>query len=146
VLTFHLILKFGFNIKIFSNVKHRYIVFGIWNWFFGLLVFLVLSLFFKSTLHYNLLVLISYLISSTQAHFIQRKFVWRSNNRYPSELIRFILSYMGMFVSNILILTIIVNVTNFSPTVLQLIISPTLIIFMYIVNKTFVFRIREQIR
>ena len=143
---FYLISKFGFVIKIFLNVKYRYVIFGIWNWLFGALVFLILSVFFKSTLHYNLLVLISYLVSSTQAHFIQRKFVWKSNNLYPSELIRFILSYMGMFISNILILTIIVNITNFSPTVLQLIISPTLVIFMYIVNKTFVFRIREQIK
>ena len=146
MIAFYLISKFGFNIKIFLNVKYRYIAFGIWNWLFGVLVFLILSVFFKSTLHYNLLVLISYLVSSTQAHFIQRKFVWKSNNPYPSELIRFISSYIGMFISNILLLTLIVNITNFSPTVLQLIISPILVIFMYIVNKTFVFRIRDQIR
>ena len=146
MIAFHLISKFGFDIEIFLNVKYRYITFGIWNWLFGVLVFLILSVFFKSTLHYNLLVLISYLVSSTQAHLIQRKFVWKSNNPYPSELIRFILSYIGMFISNILLLTLIVNITNFSPTVLQLIISPILVIFMYIVNKTFVFRIRDQIR
>ena len=144
MLVLHLISKFGFNIKIFLNVKYKYITFGIWNWFFGVLVFLVLSLFFKSTLHYNLLVLISYVISSTQAHFIQRKFVWKSNNDYLLELIRFLLSYIGMFISNVVILTIVVNISNFSPTVLQLIVSPTLVILMYIVNKTFVFRIREQ--
>ena len=111
--------------------------------FFGTIVFLILTLMFKSYLHYNILLLISYILSSIQAHLIQRRFVWISSNKYIGELFRFMLSYTGMFISNILILTLLVNFTNISPTILQLIISPSLVIFMFLINKTFVFRFKE---
>ncbi len=78
-----------------------------------------------------------------QAHLIQRRFVWISSNKYISELFRFMLSYTAMLISNILILTLLVNITNVSPTMLQLIISPSLVIFMFFINKTFVFRFKE---
>ena len=123
-----------------TNLKKRYLIFGVWNWLFGVIVFLVLTYFLKTTVHYNLLVFFSYVISSTQAHFIQRKFVWFSNNYYPAELLKFILSYIGMFISNIILLTALVSITNLSPTLLQLFIAPILVIFMYFVNKIFVFR------
>jgi hypothetical protein len=125
-----------------TNVKSRYFIFGVWNWLFGVIVFLLLSYFLKTTFHYNLLVFLSYIRSSTQAHFIQRKFVWFSTNYYPVELLKFIFSYIGMFISNIILITASVSITNLSPTILQLIISPVLVIFMYVVNKTFVFRFR----
>jgi hypothetical protein len=60
------------------------------------------------------------------------------------ELLKFITGYIGMFIANVLLLTISVSVTNLSPTMLQLIISPILVLVMYVVNKNIVFNYKGE--
>ena len=119
----------------------RYLLVGIWNSVFGVGIFLILSLSLPD-LSDSLILLISYLVSIVQAHFMQRKFVWSSTERYFQELVRFSGAYISQFVANLILLQIFVRFIGLNRSVSQVIIVLILTVMMYFVNKNGVFRVK----
>ena len=119
----------------------RYLLVGIWNSVFGVGIFLILSLSLPE-LSDSLILLISYLVSIVQAHFMQRKFVWSSTERYFQELIRFSGAYISQFVANLVLLQIFVRFIGLNRSVSQVIIVLLLTVVMFFVNKNGVFRVK----
>ena len=119
----------------------RYLLVGIWNSVFGVGIFLILSLSLPK-LGDSLILLISYLVSIVQAHFMQRKFVWSSTERYFQELVRFSGAYISQFVANLVLLQIFVRFIGLNRSVSQVIIVLILTVMMYFVNKNGVFRVK----
>ena len=119
----------------------RYLLVGIWNSVFGVGIFLILSLSLPK-LSDSLLLLISYLVSIVQAHFMQRKFVWSSTERYFQELVRFSGAYISQFVANLVLLQVFVRFIGLNRSVSQVIIVLILTVMMYFVNKNGVFRVK----
>ena len=119
----------------------RYLLVGIWNSVFGVGIFLILSLSLPE-LSDSLILLISYLVSIVQAHFMQRKFVWSSTERYFQELIRFSGAYISQFVANLVLLQIFVRFIGLNRSVSQVIIVLILTVVMFFVNKNGVFRVK----
>ena len=119
----------------------RYLLVGIWNSVFGVGIFLILSLSLPE-LSDSLILLISYLVSIVQAHFMQRKFVWSSTERYFQELVRFSGAYISQFVANLVLLQIFVRFVGLNRSVSQIIIVLILTVVMFFVNKNGVFRAR----
>ena len=119
----------------------RYLLVGIWNSFFGVGIFLILSLSLPE-LSDSLILLISYLVSIVQAHFMQRKFVWSSTERYFQELVRFSGAYISQFVANLVLLQIFVRFIGLNRSVSQVIIVLILTVVMFFVNKNGVFRVK----
>ncbi len=119
----------------------RYVLVGIWNSIFGVGIFLILSLSLPE-LSDSLILLISYLISIAQAHFMQRKFVWRSTERYFQELVRFSGAYISQFVANLILLQVFVRFIGLNRSVSQVIIVLILTVVMFFVNKNGVFRVK----
>ena len=117
----------------------RYLLVGIWNSVFGVGIFLILSLSLPK-LSDSLILLISYLVSIVQAHFMQRKFVWSSTERYFQELVRFSGAYISQFVANLILLQIFVRFIGLNRSVSQVIIVLILTVVMFFVNKNGVFR------
>ena len=117
----------------------RYLLVGIWNSVFGVGIFLILSLSLPE-LSDSLILLISYLVSIVQAHFMQRKFVWSSTERYFQELVRFSGAYISQFVANLVLLQIFVRFIGLNRSVSQVIIVLILTVVMFFVNKNGVFR------
>ena len=117
----------------------RYLLVGLWNSVFGVGIFLILSQSFPK-LSDSLVLLISYLVSIVQAHFMQRKFVWSSAERYFQELVRFSGAYISQFVANLVLLQIFVRFVGINRSVSQVIIVLILTVVMYFVNKNGVFR------
>ena len=117
----------------------RYLLVGIWNSVFGVGIFLILSLSLPK-LSDSLILLISYLVSIVQAHFMQRKFVWSSTERYMQELVRFSGAYISQFVANLVLLQIFVRFIGLNRSVSQVIIVLLLTVVMFFVNKNGVFR------
>ena len=117
----------------------RYLLVGIWNSVFGVGIFLILSLSLPK-LSDSLILLISYLVSIVQAHFMQRKFVWSSTERYFQELVRFSGAYISQFVANLVLLQIFVRFIGLNRSVSQVIIVLLLTVVMFFVNKNGVFR------
>ena len=117
----------------------RYLLVGLWNSIFGVGVFLILSLSLPK-LSDSLVLLIAYVVSIVQAHFMQRKFVWSSKERYFQELVRFSGAYISQFVANLVLLQIFVRFVGLNRSVSQVIIVLILTVVMYFVNKNGVFR------
>ena len=117
----------------------RYLLVGIWNSVFGVGIFLILSLSLPE-LSDSLILLISYLVSIVQAHFMQRKFVWNSTEKYFQELVRFSGAYISQFVANLILLQIFVRFIGLNRSVSQVIIVLILTVVMFFVNKNGVFR------
>ena len=117
----------------------RYLLVGIWNSVFGVGIFLILSLSLPE-LSDSLILLISYLVSIVQAHFMQRKFVWSSTERYFQELVRFSGAYITQFVANLVLLQVFVRFVGLNRSVSQVIIVLILTVVMNFVNKNGVFR------
>ena len=117
----------------------RYLLVGLWNSVFGVGIFLILSLSFPKLID-SLILLIAYVVSIVQAHFMQRKFVWSSNERYFQELVRFSGAYISQFVANLVLLQIFVRFVGLNRSVSQVIIVLILTVVMYFVNKNGVFR------
>jgi putative flippase GtrA len=86
--------------------------------------------------------LISYLVSIVQAHFMQRKFVWSSTEKYVQELVRFSGAYISQFVANLVLLQIFVRFIGLNRSVSQVIIVVLLTVVMFFVNKNGVFRVK----
>ena len=119
----------------------RYLLVGLWNSVFGVGIFLILSLSLPE-LSDSLILLISYLVSIVQAHFMQRKFVWSSTERYFQELVRFSGAYISQFVANLVLLQIFVRFIGLNRSVSQVIIVLILTVVMFFVNKNGVFRVK----
>lgn len=117
----------------------RYLLVGLWNSVFGVGIFLILSQSFPK-LSDSLILLIAYVVSIVQAHFMQRKFVWSSKERYFQELVRFSGAYISQFVANLVLLQIFVRFVGLNRSVSQVIIVLILTVVMYFVNKNGVFR------
>ena len=130
------------TVKISKNrirVAGRYLFVGIWNSIFGIGVFLILSWGFPK-LYDSVVLFLSYLISIVQAHLSQRKLVWKSQERYFAELLRFSGAYISQFVVNLILLQILVHFFDLSRSVSQTAIVLLLTVVMYFVNKNGVFR------
>ena len=117
----------------------RYLLVGFWNSVFGVGIFLILSQSFPK-LSDSLILLIAYVVSIVQAHFMQRKFVWSSNERYFQELVRFSGAYISQFVANLVLLQVFVRFVGLNRSVSQVIIVLILTVVMFFVNKNGVFR------
>jgi len=117
----------------------RYLLVGLWNSVFGVGIFLILSQSFPK-LSDSLILLIAYVVSIVQAHFMQRKFVWSSKERYFQELVRFSGAYISQFVANLVLLQIFVRFVGLNRSASQVIIVLILTVVMYFVNKNGVFR------
>ena len=117
----------------------RYLLVGLWNSVFGVGIFLILSQSFPK-LSDSLILLIAYVVSIVQAHFMQRKFVWSSKERYFQELVRFSGAYISQFVANLVLLQVFVRFVGLNRSVSQVIIVLILTVVMFFVNKNGVFR------
>ena len=117
----------------------RYLLVGLWNSVFGVGIFLILSQSFPK-LSDSLILLIAYVVSIVQAHFMQRKFVWSSTERYFQELVRFSGAYISQFLVNLVLLQIFVLFVGLNRSVSQVIIVLILTVVMFFVNKNGVFR------
>ena len=123
------------------KVTTRYLLVGIWNSLFGVGTFLILSQGFPK-LYDSLVLFFSYVISIAQAHFTQRKLVWKSQERYFGELFRFSGAYISQFVVNLILLQVFVQFIGLNRSVSQMIIVVLLTVGMYFINKKGVFHVK----
>ena len=125
------------------RVAGKYLVVGIWNSIFGIGTFLILSWAFPN-LFDALVLFLSYLISIVQAHLSQRMLVWKSQESYFPELLRFSGAYISQFFVNLILLQIFVHFIGLSRSVSQTSIVVLLTVVMYFVNKNGVFRVNKE--
>lgn len=70
---------------------------------------------------------------------LSKKFVFRSDGRFVSESIRYLLAFVISFLLNLLVLHIALNNLNFNALASQVVAAISYTIFMYILTRFFVF-------
>lgn len=119
----------------------RYIIVGFWNSFFGISTFLMISLVFEQTADVIVLI-IAYVPTVIQAHYFQRRIVWRSKKMYFQELLKFTSVYLLQFIINLVLLLLTQGLFNLSREVRQISIALLLTTVFYFVNKRGVFSVK----
>jgi putative flippase GtrA len=125
-----------------KDLKYFYV--GAWNTFFGILTFFLLHRLFHMGGGYLVAITLSYAISMVQSHFTQRRFVWQSNSRYLSELIRFVCAYLAQYLLNLLGLYFCVELLHLDAFVAQLLLLLILTVSFFFVSRIFVFKLGEK--
>jgi putative flippase GtrA len=87
----------------------RFLVVGGYNAAFGYVVFVALYYWIGGTVHYNIVLLISYLVSTTNSYLLQRRFVFASRSRRLPEFVRFNLVNLAGMLVNMGFLSLAVN-------------------------------------
>jgi putative flippase GtrA len=118
----------------------RYLITGGWNTLFGYLSFAGLHLLFEHRLHYIPLLVISYIISITNAYLCYKFFVFKTKGNFWLEYFRFYVVYGASFLINIALLPLFVEVFKANLLISQAIITMFTVIISYAGHKYFSFR------
>jgi len=115
------------------------VIVGVGNTIFGIGIFYLLLKFLVGV-DYRLILFISFVLANLQSHFTQRAIVWRSDERYLSELARFLVGAVGIFVINLLLITFLVDFFSYGTFESQVILTLPLTILSYFFQKHAVFK------
>ncbi len=116
---------------------------GVWNTIFGIGIFYLL-LNFVIGVDYRIILLISFVIANLQSHLTQRSLVWNSKEQYVRELIRFFMGAMGIFVTNLLLLTFLVDFLGYETFESQVFLTLVLTVVNYFFQKHAVFKAKGR--
>ncbi len=130
---------FGRPISEDTKLTARYVVVGSWNMAFGITIFTLTYLFVGSDKSYVLVAVIAHPISVVQAHYVQRKIVWKSNNNYFPELTRFAIVQTQGLISTLAMMSILIEYFKFEVISSQIIstVIITFITFLFMRYWTF---------
>lgn len=126
---------------ILHKQKILYVIVGGWNTLFGYGVFVFLYYSFSNQLNYILILVISYILSITNAYIGYKIFVFKTKGNILKEYFKFYLVYGGAFVFNILTLPFFVEVLLWDIYVAQAVITFVTIIGSYLLHKRFSFKV-----
>ena len=121
-----------------------FVIIGLWNTFFTFALFSALAKLSNPNF-YPLILAVVYLAGTLQSHFLYRKFVWKSKNRYAQELFRFSGMSIGLYFINLILLKITHETLNWNLVLSQLIISACMAIFSFLFQKNMVYRSKSII-
>ncbi len=123
--------------------KHRekinYLLVGGWNTIFGYFTFVLLYFLFSQRIHYLFLLVISNILSITNAYIGYKIFVFKTKGNYVREYLRFYLVYGGVMLLNFIALPIIVELSPLAPPIAQGGFICVTVVFSYFGHKHFSF-------
>lgn len=120
--------------------KINFLLIGIWNTVFGYFTFVALYYLLNHIVHYVLLLIISNIISITNAFVGYKLFVFKTKGNYLKEYFRFYLVYGVSILLNIIMLPIVVETFKISPVLAQPGFIFITVIVSYFGHKNFSFR------
>ena len=94
---------------------------------------------------YKLALFISFVLANLHSHWTQRVIVWRSKENYFSELIRFFSGAIAIFVLNLILLTLLVEVLKYTTFKSQVFLTLLLTVLNYFFQKHAVFRFSNNL-
>ncbi|MFA5839265.1 MAG: GtrA family protein [Candidatus Margulisiibacteriota bacterium] len=119
--------------------KINYLLVGGWNTLFGYLVFVGLYFWLGNRTNYLVLLLISNVLSITNAYIGYKLLVFKTRGNYFREYLRFYMVYGAAILINFLLLPIAVEVLKITPPVAQGILMWLTVVVSYIGHKYFSF-------
>ena len=121
--------------------KLRYLIVGGWNTIFGYLLFIALYGLFGDSINYVAILVVSYVISITNAYLCYKFLVFRTKGNYLREYLRFYLVYGLAFLINLALLPLLVEVLKMNPVVSQGAIVFFTVVISYVAHKNFSFNV-----
>jgi putative flippase GtrA len=127
--------------KIFKRHQEKinYLLVGGWNTVFGYVAFLSLYFLFGEKIHYLVLLVVSNILSITNAYIGYKIFVFKTRGNYAREYARFYLVYGGAMALNFVLLPVCVEFLRLSPPIAQGGLVFLNVIFSYFGHKHFSF-------
>jgi putative flippase GtrA len=123
-------------------MKIKYLIIGVLNTIFSVTLFYALLQILQNV-QYQLILFVCFIIANIQSHITQRVLVWKSLNPYFSELMRFFMGAIGIFVINLLLLTFLVDFLGYETFESQVLLTLVLTIANYFFQKHAVFKATE---
>ncbi|MDD2828643.1 MAG: GtrA family protein [Sulfuricurvum sp.] len=121
--------------------KIRYLIVGGWNTVFGYGVFAGLYFWLEGSVHYLVILAISYILSITNAYVGYKFFVFKTKGNIVREYFRFYVVYGTAFLVNLIVLPFLVEVGGLNMYVAQAFVTFLTIIGSYIMHKNFSFKV-----
>jgi putative flippase GtrA len=134
---------FGRTISEDTKLTARYVVVGSWNMAFGITMFTLTYLLVGSDKSYVLVAAIAHPINVIQAHFMQRKIVWKSGNNYFPELFRFAIVQTQGFISTLAMMSILIEFFKFKVIISQIISTLIITFITFLIMKYWTFSKRR---
>ena len=122
--------------------KVRFLIAGAWNTIFGYFIFLFLYYAFSKYVHYMFLLILSNILSITNAYISYKLFVFKTKGNIIKEYLRFYVVYAASIAGNLILLPIFVELLHIHPAVSQAIIIMLMVSVSYFGHKHFSFAIR----
>jgi putative flippase GtrA len=131
------------------GAKLQYLLVGVWNTIFGYGVFV--ALYYATAgvnIHYEVVLILSQVISVTNAYILYKKFVFRTKGNVVQEYFRFCTFYWLSFMANLLLLPVLVEVLHQDPMMGQGILTLITAAMSYLwhANYTFAFASKAGLR
>jgi putative flippase GtrA len=120
--------------------KIRYLIIGGWNTLFGYSVFAGLYFWLSGSVHYLVILSLSYIISITNTYIGYKLFVFKTKGNILREYFRFYLVYGVSFVVNLASLPFLLEILHFNMYVAQALITIITVIGSYVLHKNFSFK------
>lgn len=121
--------------------KLKFLTIGGWNTLFGYLIFIAFYYFLNKIIHYLILLVVSYIVSITNAYLSYKFFVFKTKGNYIREYLRFYLVYGVAFLVNIALMPIFVEFIGVNPIIAQGIILFFTVSIGYIGHKNYSFNV-----
>lgn len=120
--------------------KIRYLIIGGWNTLFGYGVFSGLYFWLSGSIHYLVILSLSYIISITNTYIGYKLFVFRTKGDILREYFRFYLVYGVSFLVNLASLPVLLEILHLNMYVAQALITLLTVIGSYVLHKNFSFK------
>lgn len=119
----------------------RYLFVGMWNTLFGFGMF-YLFLKFLGDENYRYAIILAFVASNLQSHLTQRLLVWKSKQRYWTELFRYFLGALFILAVNLITLTILVDNLKFPIVESQFVLTIFITLVNFLIQKKMVYKIK----
>ena len=126
--------------KLLKNEKIRYLLVGGYNTAFGYILFVVLLMLLKDRVHYLVVLVISHVISVTNAYFAYKFLVFKTQGKWLHEFGKFNMVYLGVLAINLMALPAMVELLSIRPVIGQAWFVGITVIVSYLGHKHFSFR------
>ncbi|MFA6104532.1 MAG: GtrA family protein [Victivallaceae bacterium] len=118
----------------------RFLITGVWNTLFGVLVYIVLYEGLKQWVNYLVLAVPANILAITNAYICYKLFVFKTRGNIVREYLRFYVVYGGAMLMGMALMFGMVSGLGLNPVISQILCVPISLIFSYCSHRNYSFR------
>ncbi len=130
--------------KFLKDEKIRYLLVGGYNTVFGYALFVLLLMLFKDRIHYLAALVVSHVISVTNAYLAYKFLVFKTRGKWLHEFGKFNAVYLAVLAINLVALPAMVELLSIRPAMGQAWFVVVTVVVSYLGHKHFSFKTSKQ--